>query len=419
MLLLQILKWILWIVLWILLVILLLLLLILFVPVRYRLEGEYSEKKKCFLGKISWFLSLVSITIHYGEALVRRIKILGITIYDSSRPGKPKKEKPETRKKKGKLEKRKNVDRPEKRRKKEKKSDQKTGEKQKSQNAVKGNASLQPQILKEEADLAKDHIPEEEAVPGEKQALGEEAGFRQEHFSKKEMNFSQEKSLKEKNDFNREQLSKENVGKHILSGESRQQNSALLLNLYEAKEQNSSERKSGFWDKLKGIKQKFLGIIEKLKSIWQSVDNKLDLIRYYYQLWKKEDTQTAWNKAKTRLGKSIVPFVPRKWTVTGIVGFDDPSTTGQMMAVIGMAYPIHGGNLIITPDFEESRMELKVTARGKITSGVILYHFLHILCDKDCRTLIKLLLAGRPAKEQDEVDPMDEADRTDGNNKNK
>ena len=340
MLILQLLKWILWIVIWIVLVILLLLLLVLLVPVRYRLEGEYSKERKRFLGRISWLLSLVSITVQYENSLVSRVKILGITIYDSSRPSKPKKK----RKKK-----------------------KKAGEKQKHMTA-KGSACKKSSLETKEPD-------DQEA--------------QQEPLERKEENNHPRDEAEQSSDQNKvvwESIKQEQISSPSAAGQ---------------KTIEQAETKEGFWGKLKGWKKKLFDTIEKIKTIWRSFENKLDLVKYYYHMWKKEEIQNIWTMAKKRFGKAFFSIVPRKWTVTGDVGFDDPSTTGQMMAMIGITYPIHGGNLQIRPDFEESRIEIKAVAKGKVTAGIILHHLLLLICHKDCRALIKLLLAGTPTDEQD------------------
>lgn len=319
MLILQVLKWILWIVLWILLGVSILSLLILFIPVHYRVEGKYGEEGKTFSGKISWCLSLISFTFKYEEALVNRLKVLCITVYDSSRPPKPKKKEKASRKKERKREK----------------------------------------AQKKQERLEKKESCESQNMPCKSALELSQHGQREIQSSMK-----QEKDIQEK---------------EIIE-----------------------ETKKDFWDKLKGMKQKLLDIVEKIKAIGENFENKLELFNHYYHLWKREEAQNTWQRAKKRMGRAFFSIAPRKWRLTGVVGFDDPSATGQLMAVVGMTYPFHGGNLEITPAFEQRRMEIKGVAKGKITSGIFLYHVLALLFHKDCMAMIKMFLAGPSAAEQEE-----------------
>ena len=72
------------------------------------------------------------------------------------------------------------------------------------------------------------------------------------------------------------------------------------------------------------------------------------------------------------------------------------------MAGMGILYPIHGGHLQIIPDFERSHLEVKGYAKGKIVLGVVLYHLLILILDKNCMAFLKWILQGTARDNQKE-----------------
>ncbi|MGN0306858.1 MAG: hypothetical protein ACI4DN_01450 [Lachnospiraceae bacterium] len=284
---LQVLKWILWIGLWIIAAIFVLLLLLLFVPIRYRVEGEYGEAGKKAEGRLRWLLSIVYFTFRYEEVLIKKLKLFGITVYDSSKP------------------------------------------KKKKEKEITGFACRPEEIpASEPAKVFKEASPQPAKVY-------------------------------------------KNIGP-----------------------QQAEEEKAGLWEKGKAVKAGFLSFNRRWKALGNCFQDKQELIHEYYSRWKREETQRLWARVKVRTLKVLSCLAPRRWRINGVAGFEDPSVTGQMMAAVGITYPLHRGNLQITPDFETGRMEFNGYARGRIFLGVLLYHMLILICNKDCMALIKLWLNG-------------------------
>lgn len=69
--------------------------LVLFVPVRYRVRAE-KEEKPAVCAKVHWLLHFLTVRFDYLEQGTVKIKIAGITIYDSGKPKKQKKSKKKT-----------------------------------------------------------------------------------------------------------------------------------------------------------------------------------------------------------------------------------------------------------------------------------------------------------------------------------
>ena len=70
-------------------------------------------------------------------------------------------------------------------------------------------------------------------------------------------------------------------------------------------------------------------------------------------------------------------------------GFDDPYTTGQILAAVSMGYGWYGKCVQITPCFEEEILEGELWGKGRICSGVLLYQGIRILLDRNFRKLLK------------------------------
>ena len=82
---------------------------------------------------------------------------------------------------------------------------------------------------------------------------------------------------------------------------------------------------------------------------------------------------------------------PQKLEVIGSVGTGDPASTGQIMAIQGMLYPWHKGNIRLEPDFEEKHIEGEFHLKGRIRLGTLGICGLRILLNKNVRRLIRIL----------------------------
>ena len=82
---------------------------------------------------------------------------------------------------------------------------------------------------------------------------------------------------------------------------------------------------------------------------------------------------------------------PRKIRGSVLIGTGDPASTGQILAVYGMLYPLLGYHIDIVPDFEQQIIEGDLYVKGKITVFKALKTAWIVYFNKDLRRLIKLL----------------------------
>ena len=119
---------------------------------------------------------------------------------------------------------------------------------------------------------------------------------------------------------------------------------------------------------------------EKIRRIIAQVREKADLAK---------QVKAAFDEVKTYIFKIVRHILPRK--ITGFIrfGFEDPSLTGKICAVIGVLYPVIPEKLEIDPDFTQSVFEADVKISGRIMLFMVLLNALKILMNKKVRALIR------------------------------
>lgn len=97
-----------------------------------------------------------------------------------------------------------------------------------------------------------------------------------------------------------------------------------------------------FFEKLSG---KLSQVTDRLRGMQQKTDQLKQQTAYYKRIWDQSQTRQAIRVGFYELGEIIRHVLPRKLEVFGIVGTGDPASTGQIMAIQGMLYPWHKGNI--------------------------------------------------------------------------
>lgn len=143
-----------------------------------------------------------------------------------------------------------------------------------------------------------------------------------------------------------------------------------------------------FFEKLSG---KLSQVTDRLRGMQQKTDRLKQQTAYYKRIWDQPQTRQAIRVGFYELGEIIRHVLPRKLEVFGIVGTGDPASTGQIMAIQGMLYPWHKGNIRLEPDFEEKYIEGELHLKGRIRLGTLGICGLRILLNKNIRRLIRIL----------------------------
>ena len=141
------------------------------------------------------------------------------------------------------------------------------------------------------------------------------------------------------------------------------------------------------------VGNKIKKIIEKIKL---SIRNLCDKVKELLQKKEKitdfltdESHVRAFQKAKKALFILLKRLKPKKINIKLHFGFEDPSTTGKVLAVLSILYPFLGDTTEIHPDFEKQILEGKVYLQGRIRICHFVWMALKLLLSKDVRISYK------------------------------
>lgn len=111
---------------------------------------------------------------------------------------------------------------------------------------------------------------------------------------------------------------------------------------------------------------------ERLRKIRFTIRNFCVKIKEWYSYFRTDTFQEAFRTARERGKKILKHVLPKK--VRGYIrfGFEDPSTTGQLLGAAGLLLPVIPEKLRLIPDFQEQCLEADVTVRGRIVLFVVL-----------------------------------------------
>lgn len=137
------------------------------------------------------------------------------------------------------------------------------------------------------------------------------------------------------------------------------------------------------WAVFKNIKYTIIQIYGKIKYIVKN-------IQYYIKIVKSETFECAWRVCSGQVFSLLKSILPGKFMGNLLIGTGDPASTGQVLAIYGMLYPLFGNHIIITPDFEHQIVEGDLFIKGKITVFKVIKTAWIVYFNKDLRRLIKL-----------------------------
>ena len=322
--------------------------LVLFIPVRYRIEGDYQSSKATVSSRVTWLLHFVSarILMEYENAFSLHIavRVLGIPIFDN-------KKKAAKKKKKESKEADYNPEEP-----------SPDGTDTEIQAASTDNSGNSESNNEESASWQRSDLEELE-LEGTKvrETKGEES----------------------------EILASKILESEILETEIEE---AEIKEVEIEESKNEADKKSLF-EKLYIIFGKFMQFIENIQYTFHKLCDTIvkirDNLNYYLDLLQKQSTTRAIGTCKTQLMRIAKSLSPQKFQVNLHLGFEDPAVLGEILAVWGMLYPFHQGRIDIVPEFGQTILEGDILLKGKISLFVYLKVALILFFDKNIKQLIK------------------------------
>lgn len=301
------------------------LVLLLFVPFCYRVQGSFSEGKPAGNAELRYLFPLLRVSFSYeSDKKIGVIRLLGIKLFDFFSPPKQKKAK-----------KNKNGS---KKRQKEKK---KTGSRQKTNEITESDAQDQHRQKMQENDRSAE---QPEQINPETAAAD----------------------------------STENKAQEITDAKTDTTDiDALHTDTEDAAEKQSLLQKIQLWickikEWAKKLQRMISGLYHKTISLRQKWESIKEVISYYAETLKRNETKSALRLAENTLKKLWKSVGPRKGRLRVRFGTGDPGSCGEICAFLGMVYPFIGNYVMIEPEMEQAVFDCDVWLCGHVTVFALL-----------------------------------------------
>lgn len=133
------------------------------------------------------------------------------------------------------------------------------------------------------------------------------------------------------------------------------------------------------------IPSRIVAVIRKFRL---TIHNIYDTINHWREFLADDTTKAALTLVKGHIFRLFVHIRPKKIRGQIIYGFEDPCTTGQVLAGISAFYPLYYKSLSITPDFTKQVFEGYLDFKGRVYSFYLVKTLLVIFFDKNIQSII-------------------------------
>ena len=127
-------------------------------------------------------------------------------------------------------------------------------------------------------------------------------------------------------------------------------------------------------------------VLERIRKSRLTFRQFCDKIKKWYRFLQMDDTKQALLFLKGKGFLVLRHMLPVKIQGNLHFGFEDPSITGQVLAVAGMVYPLYGKTFRLIPDFEQQVLEGEVNLKGRVFGGYLLLQAWQIYRCKEIRS---------------------------------
>ena len=140
---------------------------------------------------------------------------------------------------------------------------------------------------------------------------------------------------------------------------------------------------NNFISKIKGVPP----AVSKFKLTIDGVYAKID---WYKKFWNHPRTQSAYKFIKERAIRLLKHIFPTKIRGEVTFGSTDPSTTGKVLAILGMTIPFHKNKVRVTPLFEDKDVLIgNAEIRGRLYGVVLIKLALELYFNKNIKYIIR------------------------------
>lgn len=180
-----------------------------------------------------------------------------------------------------------------------------------------------------------------------------------------------------------------------ISGDSPDEPELSATDSFSDKVHIRSNKKIGIVQKIKNILTKFVNFFKNIKFTFVKVCDTImkikDNINYYVKILQTDSAKRALTVCQKQFVYVLGKLSPQKYRVNLHLGFEDPAVMGEVLAVWGMLYPLHMGNIDLQPEFEQSVMEGDFSFQGHVSVFVFVRVACILFFDKDFKCLLKHL----------------------------
>ena len=101
---------------------------------------------------------------------------------------------------------------------------------------------------------------------------------------------------------------------------------------------------------------------------------------------------------KDMLVRLLRALRPKRFKVSGVIGFEDPSVTGQVLGAVGVITALTGMDIVLRGNFEEKEITVRGVMAGKVTLWALLWPIARWALRKPIWKIVKPMLFRREKK---------------------
>lgn len=146
------------------------------------------------------------------------------------------------------------------------------------------------------------------------------------------------------------------------------------------KKRESSDRKKG------SLSERIKGLAGSVRETWNRAGEYKERVTAFVT---DQENQKTFRLILRQLKAMIRHVLPVKARGKLTFGFEDPCTTGNVLAIFAVLYAWYEDAVQITPVFDEQILEGEGSLKGRIRAGTLLVFLIRIILNKNFRVLVK------------------------------
>ena len=183
---------------------------------------------------------------------------------------------------------------------------------------------------------------------------------------------------------------KDEVDKEVKQEPIKEENKATADE--EKSSEDSATSKEGVWNRIKTLLIKIYyfpqWLYERVRKIYLTISKFCGKIKQWKDFLTSDTFKRALRFVLNRGNALRKHILPRKITGNVTYGFDDPSLTGQALAVLSIITPLYKGKLQIIPMFNQQILEGDIYMKGHILGFTLVRIAWSVYRNKDVKEVI-------------------------------